>query len=284
MRVEELRAEASSAVQAVRAALHVVAERIDSDQITSKGRLDIATGTDVKSQAVIRALVTRTHGDHAFVGEESGQDAVPADGSYWLVDPICGTWNFASHLPLCCVNVALVEEGQVVLGAVGDAASGEIWVSQRGRGTWLAEATELVPTTASDASSILVLEPGLRGGAEAMRRAGVMAAAVADGQWELRTLGSTIDLAYVAAGRVAGAWHPNTSAPLHFAAGALVASEAGALVTDEDGRPWTPRSHSLVAAATPKVHTAMLALVAARPLEQSEPTGDTQRHRQAPEG
>jgi myo-inositol-1(or 4)-monophosphatase len=167
--------------------------------------------------------------------------------------------------------VALIEDGQLVLGVVGDAASGEIWVSQRGCGTWLEEGTTLVPASTSDASSILVLEPGRRTGAEALRRASVIAEAVRDGHWELRTLGSTIDLAYLAAGRVAGVWHPNTSAPLHFAAGTLLASEAGALVTDEDDRPWTVHSTSLVAAATREVHAAMLALVGAPSVHDSEP-------------
>jgi myo-inositol-1(or 4)-monophosphatase len=93
VQIGELRAEAAAVVHAVRSALQVIGERINSDQITSKGRLDIATGTDVKSQEVIRTRLTRAHPEHAFVGEESGRDAAPANGSYWLVDPICGTWN-----------------------------------------------------------------------------------------------------------------------------------------------------------------------------------------------
>lgn len=262
MQIEALRAEATSALLAVRA-LQVIDERIDSDQITSKGRLDIATGTDVRSQEAIRTMLTRAHPEHAFVGEESGHDSAPGSGTYWLVDPICGTWNFASRLPLYCVNVALVVDGRIVLGVVGDPPSGEIWISERGRGSWLADGARLVPTSASDASSILVLEPGRRTGAEAVRRAGVIAGVLHNGTWELRTLGSTVHLAYLAAGRVAGVWHPNTSASLHFAAGALVASEAGAQVTDEEGRPWTLQSTSLVAAATRDVHAAMLAFVAA---------------------
>jgi myo-inositol-1(or 4)-monophosphatase len=268
--IGELRAEARSVVESMRGALQVIDERMDIDQVTSKGRLDVATGTDVKSQEVIRARLARAHPEHAFVGEESGRDCAPAAGSYWLVDPICGTWNFVSRLPLYCVNVALIEDGQVALGVVGDAASGEIWVSERGRGAWLQEGSELARTSASDASAILVLEPGRRSGAEAARRASVVAEAVREGYWELRTLGSTVDLAYLAAGRVAGVWHPNTSAPLHFAAGALVASEAGAIVTDESGRPWTPASTSLVAGATLQVHGALLALVTARSVHDSE--------------
>lgn len=87
MQIGELRAEATVAVQAVRSALQVIDERINSDQITSNGRLDIATGTDVKSQEVIRTGLAQAHPQHAFVGEESGRDTAPANGSYWLVGP-----------------------------------------------------------------------------------------------------------------------------------------------------------------------------------------------------
>jgi myo-inositol-1(or 4)-monophosphatase len=263
VQVDELRGEAAVVVHAVRDALQVIADRTDSDQVTQKGRLDVATGTDVRSQEVIRTQLAQAFPQHAFVGEEEGRDAAPSSESYWLVDPICGTWNFVSRIPLCCVNVALVEAGRVVLGVVGDAGTGEIWVAERGRAAWLLTGDTLHRTRAMADSSIFVLAPGRRSGAEGVSRASVVAEAVRHGHWELRMLGSTVDLAYLAAGRVAGVWHPNTTAPLHFAAGTFVASEAGAVVTDEAGLPWGLSSTSLVAAATTEVHAALLGLVAA---------------------
>lgn len=261
MQVTSLRAEAGSAIRAVRAALQVVAERIDSERIIAKGRLDIATGTDIRSQDVIREVLQREHPEHHFVGEESGLDIPPAEGSYWLIDPICGTRNFASRLPLYAVNVALVEARRVVVAAVGDGANGQVFVAERGRGAWLDAGDGLVRISASESSATVVLDPGAPGGPEATRAATVVAGAIRSGRWELRMLGTTLDLAYLAAGRLAAVWHFSRIPPLHFAAGALLAAEAGALVTDEDGAPWDLESQGLVAAATPAVHRALVALL-----------------------
>jgi myo-inositol-1(or 4)-monophosphatase len=73
-------------------------------------------------------------------------------------------------------------------------------------------------------------------------------------------LSTTLALAYVAAGRVA-AYVLFWTSELHVAVGSLVAAEAGALVSDIDGRPWTTRSDSIVAAADPALHADLLALV-----------------------
>jgi myo-inositol-1(or 4)-monophosphatase len=89
----------------------------------------------------------------------------------------------------------------------------------------------------------------------------VIAAAIRGGRWELRIFGTSLDLAYLAAGRVAGVWHFSRIPPLHFAAGTLLAAEAGAVVTDDRGEAWTPDSTSMVAAATPALHEALLALL-----------------------
>ena len=88
-------------------------------EITVKGARDIVTATDV----AVEDLVRRHLGDvlgRPVVGEERGGEP-PADGSpYWLVDPICGTTNFASGIPLFCVNLALVENNEVTVAVVGD--------------------------------------------------------------------------------------------------------------------------------------------------------------------
>ena len=93
------------------------------------------TATDTAVEDAIRDIVEGAS-PHPVVGEERGGEA-PADGSpYWLLDPICGTRNFASGIPLHCVNLALVEGGQISLAAVGDASVGEVLVAERGRGAW----------------------------------------------------------------------------------------------------------------------------------------------------
>jgi myo-inositol-1(or 4)-monophosphatase len=258
--ITDLRPEVITAARAVRAAVASTVERIDVGTMIDKGKLDITTGTDLKSQAIIQGILELAHPGIAFVGEEAGKDGLPDRRSYWLVDPICGTRNFASRLPLYCVNVALVEDGSVVLAAVGDAALGDVWVAQQGRGAWSEEAGLLSRVVASTASQTVVLDPGRPGGGATEKAAVVTAALIRAGKHELRTFGTSLDLAYLAAGRVAAVWHFSRIAPLHFAAGTLLAQEAGAVVTDDRGAGWTIRSDSLVAAADPALHHELLQL------------------------
>ncbi len=261
MQLTDLRPEAASAVRAVQAALRVVAARRDADQVVTKGHLDIATGSDLASQAVIRDVLAIAHPEHAFVGEEAGQHTAPATGSHWLVDPICGTRNFASRLPLFAVNVALVEDGLVTISCVGDGAHDQAYVAERGKGAWRVTERSLEPIRASDDSATICIDPGRDGGPVAERAIPVLAAALRARRWELRNLGSSLDLLFLADGRVAGVWHFSRIPPLHFAAGTLLASEAGALVVDEQGAPWNPRSGSLMAAASAETLRAMRGLL-----------------------
>jgi myo-inositol-1(or 4)-monophosphatase len=91
------------------------------------------------------------------------------------------------------------------------------------------------------------------------RAAAAVAAAIRAFRWDIRALSTTLALPYVAAGRVSAYVLFWTSA-LHVAAGAVLALEAGAVVTDIDGRPWTLDADSIVASATARLHADLLAL------------------------
>ena len=58
------------------------------------------------------------------------------DRPYWLVDPICGTRNFASNIPGYAVNVALVEDGVLSVAVVGDGVTGDRFIAERGQGAY----------------------------------------------------------------------------------------------------------------------------------------------------
>lgn len=261
-RISDLPPECATASRAVRAALLVIGERRGATEVLTKGHLDIATGTDAQSQAAIQDVLHQGHPEIAFVGEEGELDKTPAAGSYWLVDPICGTRNFASEIPLYSVNIALVRDGLVVAAAMGDGAHGQIFVAARGRGAWRLEPDgELVSIAASAASFTLSIDPGKPGTSDRERAAEGIGAAIRAGEWELRTFGTALDIAFVASGRLAGVLHFSQTHPLHFAAGALLAEEAGAHVTDLRGDPWRVGSLGFIA-ASPKAQPLLLGLAA----------------------
>jgi myo-inositol-1(or 4)-monophosphatase len=253
------RPETRAAIQAVERALALSASRVGADEITLKGVRDIATATDVAVEDAIRAVLAST----AFpvLGEERGGEPA-SHTTYWLVDPICGTRNFASGIPLYCANVALVEDDEVTLAAVGDGSTGDVLVAERGSGAWSVANGHRRPLAAGDESETIVIEDSHNDpDAERRERAaravgGVMRAS----RWHIRTLSTSLPLAYVAAGRVS-AYVLFSSSALHVAAGALVAAEAGAVVTDVDGNAWTIHSDSIVASANRALHDDLLELV-----------------------
>jgi len=247
----------AAALEAVEGGLAIARSRAGAADITSKGGRDLVTATDVAVEDAIRERLADI--GHPVVGEERGGDP-PTDGSpYWLVDPICGTRNFASGIPLWCVNLALVEDHHVTIAAVGDGSTGEVCVAERGAGAFAREAggVEWLRLATSAESQAVAIEDSRSAGARREDAARYLEAAVCEDRWDLRALGTSLSLAHVAAGRMAGYvlfW----STPIHCAAGVLLASEAGATVSQVDGWPWTLESDWLVVSAAPEVHRELL--------------------------
>jgi len=247
-------------VEAAQRGLDVALGRVGASDVRSKGGLDIVTGTDIAAEQAVKTVLNEQF-DFPFIGEESGGQATPGVPC-WLVDPICGTRNFASQVPLFSVNVALVEGNQATCCAVGDGASGEIYVAQRGEGAFSLRSGHARRLRASTETHTVVIE-GWPSGKEARERyANYLAAAVASEKWELRSFGTTLSLAYLAAGRVS-AYVLFSVSPIHTAAGALLAEEAGAKVTGLDGHLWTVSSESLLAAADAALHAELFELLEA---------------------
>jgi len=258
---DDFRAETVVAIDAVGRALDLARRRVGATDVTSKGGRDLVTATDVAVEDAVSRIVRDALGA-LVVGEERGGET-PADGSpYWLVDPICGTRNFASGTPLYCVNLAFVEGDQVTVAVIGDPSTDEVHVAERGRGAWALGQGGRRELTAGDESRTIVIEDGKSTGARREHAARVTAAAIRADRWHFRSLGTTLALPYVAARRIS-AYAVFWATAIHTGAGSLLATEAGAIVSDIEGRPWTVHSDSLVASATADLHRDLLDLARA---------------------
>ena len=255
-----MRPETEAAIRAAKLAQGIADARTGADHITSKGGIDLVTGTDVACEDRIREELLRAYPDYPVIGEERGGAPVP-EKPYWLVDPICGTRMFASNLPLYCTNIALVENGDVTVAAVGLGKTGEILFAERGKGGWIRTTTGDRPLRVSGDTNALWID-----GAD-VRAAEVVRQAMLSRQWYVWMYSSSIAMAHLADGRLSGliALAPLaqvTSGTEHFAAGALVASEAGAIVMDlVTGKPWDLQTRSFLAAATEEMREKLEKLV-----------------------
>ena len=125
------------AVSAARAAGTILLEGLSRPkhvQLKTE-RMSIVTWADVAAQAEVVRIISSRYPDHAILAEEGDTDVAESELT-WLVDPLCGTLNYAARTPLVSVNVALRDDGSVPAAAVADPLAGEVlWTD--GRQAWL---------------------------------------------------------------------------------------------------------------------------------------------------
>jgi myo-inositol-1(or 4)-monophosphatase len=219
--VERFRPETRVAIEVVSHALEIVRRGAGAREVMAKGPRDVVTATDVAVEDLIRSTLEQELAATA-IGEERGGDP-PDDGSaYWLVDPICGTRNFAFGIPLYCVNLALVADGEVAVGVVGDASVDEVDVAERGAGAWALKNGERRRLTTSGESGIVLIEDGHSKGPRREWAARFAGDVLRSDRWDVRSFSSTLSLPYVATGRAA-AYALFLAYGLHAAPGVLLA-------------------------------------------------------------
>lgn len=243
---------------------HAAVEASAAGAVATKSTpTDPVTVVDTEAEEVVRGLLARLRPGDAVLGEEGGGDG-RTDGIRWVVDPIDGTVNFLYGIPAYAVSVAAQRDGVSVAGAVVDVAGGAVYSAAQGHGATVHEADGSVHalrcTTVTEVSMSLLATgfgyaPGRR------RRQGELIAALLPRVRDIRRIGSAaLDLCMVASGRVDAHFEHGLS-PWDWAAGSLVAREAGAVV-----RVPSPSSSSsdgeVTVAAAPGVAAALDAVLA----------------------
>jgi myo-inositol-1(or 4)-monophosphatase len=225
-------------------------------QVGYKGVIDLVTEVDHRSEEFLLGEIRRDFPDHHIFSEESGV-IEGSDQHIWYVDPVDGTVNYAHHIPIFCVSIAYASRGIVTLGAVYDPMRDEMFHAERGKGASLNGRPLKVSSVTELQRSLLVT--GFPYNAwntpqdnfENFIKFGKLTQGV-------RRLGSAaLDLCYVAAGRFEGFWEMALNA-WDVAAGALIAEEAGARVTNIAGEADYLSPPQSVIACTPGIHARML--------------------------
>jgi myo-inositol-1(or 4)-monophosphatase len=227
-----------------------------SKTIQYKGTIDLVTEFDHRSEAYLLSEIHRRFPDHRVVSEESGGlDGGPC--CVWYVDPLDGTVNFAHGIPIFSVSIAYAENGQVKTGVVYDPIQDECFSAELGSGAWLNGQPIHVAQAVDLDHSLLVtgFRYDIRTNPQNNLAEYARFALLSQG---VRRLGSAaLDLSYVAAGRFDGYWELHIQ-PWDVAAGALIAREAGAKVTNTHGEADFLVPPCTILAANPEIHSLML--------------------------
>lgn len=227
-----------------------------------KGDGDFATDADVAAEEAIVDVIRAARPGDSVLGEEGGQRGEARAARQWLVDPLCGTLNYAAGTMLVAVNVAL-RDGPA---AVADPFGGEVFFTDGDTARVRRDGhdTPLTPTAATGLVDVN-LDPPFPS-APAFRTVDLLAHPGFGRRFRPRVVSTTLALAWVAAGKRAayvtdGA---DLTGSVHSAAGIALCRAAGCVVTAADGTPVGPGSRGLVAAADAETHTTLLALIRER--------------------
>ncbi len=231
-------------------------------QRLDKGAGDFATNADIQAENAMLSVLQRERAEDAVIGEESGRSGAADGARMWLLDPLCGTLNYAARMRVAAVNVALRAGNRFIAAAVADPFNHEVywtdtvsaWVRSEGRDT------PLRPDPASRLVD-LNLDPPFPN-APAFKAVTLAADAGFATEFRPRVVSTSVALAWVATGqRAAYVTDGDLRDSVHFAAGLAICETAGCIVTDLWGRRWGLGPTGLIAAADSETHTALLGLV-----------------------
>jgi myo-inositol-1(or 4)-monophosphatase len=250
---------ASVCEQAARAGGAVLLDWADRFAAREKAPRDLVTEADVASQDTIQAILEKAFPTHGFLGEEDAVVPSQSDDLQWVVDPLDGTANYVHRLPNYAVSIALEQRGEPLVGTVFDPVSRECFSAIKGGGAYLNGKRLGVSRTVSLSEALVANSFSAsvrRGDRELAEFEEVMLTAQAT-----RRMGSSaLNLAYLAAGRFDAYWSRSTKV-WDIAAGVLLATEAGGIVTGLDGSPLRLPDASFIAAATPNLHNELRQLL-----------------------
>jgi myo-inositol-1(or 4)-monophosphatase len=251
----------NTAVKAARRAGDIIVRglaRFEGIEVASKGLNDFVTNIDHAAEAAIIETLSEAYPHHAFLAEESG--ASGEGDIVWIIDPLDGTTNFMHGFPTFAVSIACQMHGRIEHAVIYDPMRQEIFTATRGAGAYLENRRlrvsrqrtlegSLVSTGFPYRENLKYLDPYMAMMKTVMTRAAGLR----------RPGAASLDLAYVAAGRVDAFWEIGLKA-WDTAAGTLLIREAGGLVATLDGGEYKQNGNIL--AGTPRVFNELMEALA----------------------
>ena len=236
-----------------------VENREMAGHVKVKGPADYVTQVDTDIKNFLAHELHKLAPGIQFLGEEEGLHEMSGD-TYWILDPIDGTTNLIHDYQHSTVSLGLYEKGEITLGIVYDPFREDVYYARKGTGSFLngkpirvSQANTLKETIISFGTA--PYDKGLA--KENFER---LLKVFMESQDIRRTGSAALDLAYVACGRTGGFFEARLS-PWDFAAGMLLISEAGGMITDFSGAPLDLLKRGSVVATNGRIHEELRGLL-----------------------
>jgi myo-inositol-1(or 4)-monophosphatase len=236
------------------------------NSVQEKGRPgDLVTEADAAAEAAVLNILKRHFPEHQILAEESGYQGSTVSRFLWAIDPLDGTTNYAHQYPFSATSIALLIDGVPQVGVIFDPFHQELFRAAKGLGATCNRKPISVSQTKTLAQSLLVTgfaydrrETPDNNYAEFCHFTHLT-------QGVRRGGAASIDLAYVACGRLDGYWERGLS-PWDIAAGIVLVQEAGGQVSAYDRTPIDLNSGRILATNTHLHETLSTELLKVKPL------------------
>lgn len=257
----ELGAVLSATVATVRAAGELLKTRFDPTKRAPRTRAGLVQAiydNDAASLGILREPLQRARPKAGWVDDELEGGRLP-DGEWWIVDPAEGNINHVQGLTEWGVSATLIRDNVPVLTAVYEPIADRTFTALRGAGVAFANGVPMRPSSKTELEAAMLTTGQAKPGEDTdtyQRMSTSVRAMLSSALLVRMVVPATFQLVEVAAGRLDGFWqHSNVRSGL--AAGALLVSEAGGVVTELNGAPWTVASQDFLASA-PRIHAEAL--------------------------
>lgn len=249
-----LKNEVKIALKAARAATAVILENFGGcNESKVKGdSKGLVTNTDLEAEkAIIQILLAES--DYEILSEESGT-INPSSGPKWVIDPLDGTNNFARYLPLFAVSIGLIEGNESLVGVIVDPLNNKEYRASKGGGAFCNDEKITLPEFDTEYIPMLFLNHGYDEIDRSKFKEVTSRLAL---NFNILKLGTTaLEICYLANGSVDG-FICSGDELWDFAAGIVIAQEAGCIFTDWTGKPWDGKgSHLLI--SRPEIHSELI--------------------------
>lgn len=233
-------------------------EQLGKDDADLKARNDWVSTADRESEAEIMAAISELSPGDAFLGEESGRSAGSSERT-WIIDPLDGTSNYLQHFPFWSVSIALRERGETVAGVVYEPLRDLFFTGQRGAGAFRNGDRMRISSQETLEGSFVATGFPFRAQEYVTPYVAIFTDVIRTSKGVRRAGSAALDLAYTAAS-VFDAFFEMHLAPWDVAAGALLVTEAGGVVSDfSGGQRWLGRGN--IVGASAGVHRELMQVI-----------------------
>src|SRR5262249_48733524 len=218
---------------------------IENLQVSLKGPANFVSLADKRAEEMLYTDLAKARPGYGFVGEEGGSREGSDKSHTWIVDPLDGTTNFLHGIPQFAISIGLAREGTIIAGVIYNPANDELYIAERGKGAFLNDQRLRVAGRRKLNECVIACGlPHIGRGDRALALKEL--AALQDKIAGFRRFGAaSLDMAFVAAGRLDGYWERDLR-PWDMAAGQIMVREAGGTVSGIEGHDNALTTHNVV--------------------------------------